>query len=78
MHQFDLLELMLSNHAARVLAMGPRLASEARGMTNPLHRQCARFQYLIPIQIGYRDFCSRNQKIFRIRIGAELIFLELR
>ena len=39
LHQLDLVELMLADHAARVLAVAARLGAEARRVRGELDRQ---------------------------------------
>ncbi|MNC90108.1 hypothetical protein D3C83_61640 [compost metagenome] len=60
LHQFDLIELMLADHAAGVLAVGPRFAPEARRMTYKLQWQPASGNDLVANDVGDRHFCSRD------------------
>ena len=78
LYQFNLFELVLANHAADILAVGPGLAPEAWRVAHPLQRQTVGFNDLVPHQIGHRDLRRRDQIIRRIAHQLEQVRFELR
>ena len=80
LHQLDLVELVLADHAARVLAVGAGLAAEARGVADELERQPLERDDLVANDIGDGDLGGRDQ-VELLRILArhrEQVVLELR
>ena len=61
LHELDLVELMLADHAARVLAVAARFRAKARRVRGQLDRQRAGRQDLVAHRIGQRDFRRRDQ-----------------
>src|SRR6185437_13686098 len=60
-YQLDLGELMLADHAARVLAGGTSLGAEARGPGGDPQRQIGLLDDLVGDEIGERHFRRRNE-----------------
>ena len=79
LHHFDLVELMLTDHATRIAAGRARLATEARRMGDELQRQLLGIENLASDDVGQRDFRRRNQIEVGLAFAADLeqIFLEL-
>ena len=61
-HQFDLLELVLADHAARVLAVGTGFAAEARRVRSVAARQRAGLEDRFPREVRDRHFGGRDQE----------------
>ena len=80
LHQLDLVELVLADHAACVLAVGTGFRTEAGRMTDELQRQPVRGQNFIPHDVGDGNFGGGNQvKLSPVGFGyREQVFLELR
>ena len=72
--QLHLLELVLADDAARVLAVGARLAAEAGGPGAMLHGKLLRLQHLVAIEIGHGDFRRGDQPIIRAFELEEILF----
>ena len=72
-HQLDLVELVLPDHAARVLAVGARLGTEAGRVGHEPQRQGVRFDDLLAHQVGQRHFRRRDQ----VQVLQALLFLEV-
>src|SRR3546814_7018585 len=60
-HQLDLAELMLPDHAARVLAGGARFGAEARRMRGVAQRQCRLVDDPSGGQVGERHLGRRDE-----------------
>src|SRR5258706_13016138 len=76
LNQFDLVELVLAYHPARVLAVRAGFATETRRVANKFERQLVARQNLPAHEISYWIFRSRNQ----VQIAAfelEQVLLEL-
>ena len=78
LNEFDLFELVLADHAARVLAVGPRLAPETRGLRGVAQRQLVGVEDLAGDHVGHRHLGGRDQVTRRIVGGGEGVFAELR
>ena len=76
-HQFHFLELVLANHAARVLAGRARLRAKARRVRHEFQRQRLGREDLIAHQIGDRHFGGGNQVEAGIAAHGEQILFEL-
>ena len=61
LHQLDLVELVLADHAARVLAVAARLRAEARRVRGQLERQRVGGEDLVAHDVGQRDLRGRDQ-----------------
>ncbi len=74
-NQLDLGELMLADHAARVLAGRARLGAEARRAGGQTHRQCGFLDDGFTHEIGERHFGGRDEPeiIGRLEIGLPQI-----
>ena len=59
--QLDLVELMLTNHPARVLAIRPGFGTKARRMRSELERQVAHRNDLVAHLVGERDLRGGDQ-----------------
>ena len=82
LHQFHLVELVLADHAARVAAVGTRLAAEARRVCDIFQRQLVARHDLFAHHIGHRHFGGRDQiEVFlpltHLSWHLEQVFLEL-
>ena len=75
-HQLDLGELVLANHAARILAGRARLGAEARRERREAQRQFLLVQHHVVHQVGERDLGRRDQP--EAVVGAEHVLGELR
>ena len=75
-NQFHLAELMLAQHAARILARRPRFGPETRRPCGHAKRQFVDAGHRVGNQARQRHFGSRNQP--EIIAGAIQVFLELR
>ena len=64
--QLDLLELVLADHAARVLAVAAGFGAEARRVRGHAHRQRVGIEDLVAHDVGQRDFGGRNQVALRL------------
>ncbi len=78
LHDFDLLELMLPDHPARIASIAARLAAETRRMADVANRQAFGIENLIAIEIRDRHFGRGNQIQIVIAGDAELIFGKFR
>ena len=76
LHQLDLVELVLADHAARVLAVGTGLAAETRRVADELERQLLAREDLAAHEIRHRIFGGRNQ-VQIASLELEQIVLEL-
>ena len=61
LHHLDLVELVLADHAARVLAVAAGLGAEARRMRGQPDRQRSQRQDLVAHRVGQRDLGGRDQ-----------------
>src|SRR3984957_10033832 len=61
LYQLDLVELMVTDHAARVPARSAGFGAEARRMRHEPKRQVLRGHDLPAHEVGHRHFRSRNQ-----------------
>ena len=61
LHQLHLVELVLADHAARVLAVGAGFGAEARRMADELERQLFERHDLVAHEVGDRVLGGRNQ-----------------
>ena len=80
LHQLHLVELVLADHAARVLAVAAGLGAEARRVADELERQRLGGDDLVAHDVGHRHFGGRDQ-VELAAVGArhaEQVFLELR
>ena len=77
-HEFDLLELMLPDHAASILAVRARFRSETRRVRRQLHGELIRLEDPVPAEVGHRNLRRRNQVEGSFIRGLELILFELR
>ncbi len=84
LHHLDLVELVLADHAARVLAVAPRLRAEARRVRGEPDRQRLRVEDLAADRVRERDLGGRDQ-VERLRLALlpalphrEHVGLELR
>src|ERR1035438_6347023 len=68
LHQLDLLELVLADDAAHVLAIRTGFAAEARRISSQRDGQPRAVERFVAIEIGYRNLGSRNQ--------VEVLFVE--
>ena len=80
LHHLDLVELVLTDHAARVTARGAGFAAETWGVRHQLHWQLLRVKNFAGNDIGQRHFSGRDQVQIRLAFTADLeqVFLELR
>ena len=76
LHHFHLVELMLANHAARVLAITAGLGAEAGAVADEFQRQIFRLHNRIAHKVGNRIFGGGDQ-IKIAPFNLEQIFLEL-
>ena len=74
--QLDLVELVLADHAARVLAGGARLGAEARRPGGEAQRQRLLVEDLVAHQVGERHLGGRDQPA--AVVGVEQVLGELR
>jgi hypothetical protein len=80
LYQFDLVELVLADHAARVATVGAGFGAKTRRMADELERQRVGGEDLATHDVGDRHFGGRNQ-VQRLGVGAqnlEQILLEFR
>ena len=77
-HDLHLVELMLADHAARVLAGRARFRSEAWRVRHELQRQLLRRHDLLAHEIGDRHFRRRNEMEVALALDGEQVLLELR
>src|SRR5262245_7595476 len=78
LHEFDLLELMLSNHAACVATITSRFTAKARRVCNVSNRQLVMVEDAITKQVRHRDFGGWHQiETVRTR-NPELVVGEFR
>jgi hypothetical protein len=78
-HELDLLELVLADHAAHVLAVTAGLGAEAGRVRGQPHRQRRVLDDFVAHEIGQRNLGSRDQVTPRLADrGAEQVLLELR
>ena len=61
LHHLDLVELVLADHAARVLAVAARFRAEARRVRGQLDRQRVGGEDLVAHGVGERDLRRRDQ-----------------
>ena len=61
LHHLDLVELVLADHAARVLAVAPRFRAKARRVRRQLHRQRDPLHDLAAHGVRERDLGGRDQ-----------------
>ena len=73
MHEFDFFELVLTNHATRVLPVRSRFRTEARRMCHESLRQLIRFENCVACLVGERHFGRRNQVIRPLFRGLEQV-----
>ena len=83
LHHLDLVELVLADHAARVLAVASRLGAEARRVRGQADGQRLRGQDRVAHRVGQRDLGGRDQVEPLVAFGAALdrrehLLLELR
>ena len=69
---------MLADQAAHVLAVGSRLAAEARRVGGVADRQLAAVENLAAMEVGQRHFGGRNQIEIPVAGDLEEIGFELR
>ena len=74
--QLDLVELVLADHAARVLAGGARLGAEAGRAGGEAQRQLLLVEDLVVHEVGERHLGGRDQP--EAVVGAEQVLGELR
>ena len=77
LQDFNLVELMLADHAARVLAVAAGLRAKARAVAHKLERQVFQFDNRVAHEIRDRIFGSGNQ-IQIASLDLEQIVLEFR
>ena len=76
--EFDLLELVLAEHAASVLAVGTGLRAKTRRVRGQLDRQPVGLDDRLAHEVGQRHLGGRDQEIPAVACDREQIFLELR
>ena len=77
LHQLHLLELVLAEHAAGVLAVGAGLGAETGGVGGVFERQFGFVDDLAGDQVGERDFAGGDQVAGAFALDAEQVLLEL-
>ena len=77
LHQLDLVELVLADQAADVLAVGAGLGAEAGGVGGVAQRQVGLVEDLAPVQVGQRHLGGRDQVVVET-LELEQVLLELR
>ena len=77
-HELDLVELVLANHAARVLPVRSRLRAEARRVRRQAQRQPIRFDDRVAHEVRQRHLGRRNQAQLVLALEREQIRGELR
>ena len=78
LHQLDLVELVLADEAAHVLAVGAGLGAEAGREGDVLPRQVGRLQHLVAVQVRERHLRGRDQvEVAVARARLEEVALEL-
>jgi hypothetical protein len=78
MHQFHFFELVLANHAARILAIRAGLRTKARCMRREFQRQISVFQNSFARQVRQWHFGRRNQEEILVALDRKQVFLEFR
>ena len=78
LHHLDLLELMLPNQPAHVLAVRARLAAETRRVGRVLQRQRVAVQDFVAMKVRQRHFRGRNQEQIPLAGDLEEVRFELR
>ena len=69
LHQFHLLKLVLTNHAAGVAPVRTRLAAEARSVSGVLQRKRLGLEDHIAREVGHRHLGGRDQiQILRLNV----------
>ena len=71
LHHLDLVELVLADHAARVLAVAAGLRAKARRVRGQLDRQRRERQDLLADRVGQRDL-RRGNEVLRLAGFASL------
>ena len=62
LHELDLVELVLADQSARVLAVGAGLRAEAGRVRDQLERQFGRIEDAVAREVGQRHFRGRDQE----------------
>ena len=78
LHELDLVELMLADQAAHVLAVRAGFAAEARRVGRVADRQLAAVENLAAMQVGQRHLGGRHEIQIPVAGNLEQIRLELR
>jgi hypothetical protein len=58
LHQFHLVELVLTNHAAHITTITTRVGAEAWRMRNKFQWELVSIHNLVSYQISHRNFCG--------------------
>ncbi len=77
-HELDLVELVLANHAARVLAVRSRFRAEARRVRRQAQRQPIGLDDRVAHEVRQRHLGSRNQAQLVLALEREQVRGELR
>jgi hypothetical protein len=72
-HEFDFLELVLTDHAADVLAVGAGLAAEAWRVGAERYGQLSFFKDLVAVEVGNRNLGRGDKPVVVILIDAGLV-----
>ena len=78
LHELDLVELVLADQTAHVLAVRAGLAAEARRVGGVADRQLAAVEDLAAVEVGQRHFRRRHQIEIPLAGDLEEIGFELR
>ena len=70
LHQFNFFKLMLAQHSAGVLAVGPGFAAKARRVADKAQRQVGAGDGFVAHQIGHHHFGGGNQ-VELVALGEE-------